>query len=79
MRTRAQAASDALRDKGWCRKAGEILNLSLATDIADSTILLQSGEMKRNPDMDKSAVWAGTGCEAVSPIPGLCFISPSCT
>ena len=31
--------------------------------------------MKCNPDMDKSAVWAGTGCMAVSPISGLRFMS----
>ena len=35
--------------------------------------------MKRNPDMDKWAVWAGTGCMAVFPISGLLFISPPCT
>ena len=31
--------------------------------------------MKRNLEMDKSAVWAGTGCMAVSPISRLCFMS----
>ena len=25
---------------------------------------IQSGAMKRNPDMDKSAVWVGRGCMA---------------
>ena len=29
--------------------------------------------------MDKSAVWEGRGCFAVSSISGLCFISPPCT
>ena len=30
--------------------------------------VIQGEDMKRNPEMDKSAVWAGTGCMAVSPI-----------
>ena len=35
---------------------------------------LQSGEMERNPDMDKTAVRAGRGCMAVSPISRLRFM-----
>ena len=35
--------------------------------------------MKGNPDMDKSAVWAGTGCMAVLPISGLRYIFPLCS
>ena len=40
---------------------------------------LQGEDMKRNPEMDKLAVWAGTGCMAVSPISGLRFMSSPCT
>ena len=40
--------------------------------------VIQGEDMKRNPEMDKSAVWAGTGCMAVSPISGLRFISSPC-
>ena len=40
---------------------------------------LQGEDMKRNLEMDKSAVWASTGCKAVSPISGLRFMSSPCT
>ena len=42
------------------------------------TFPLQSGEMKRDPEMDKLAVWAGSGYMAVSPTSGLRFVSPLC-
>ena len=42
------------------------------------TFPLQSGEMKRDPEMGKLAVWAGSGYIAVSPISWLHFISPLC-
>ena len=45
----------------------------------DQPSQLQSGEMKPNPYMDKSAVWVVTGCMTVSPISGLRFNSPLCT
>ena len=44
--------------------------------LQPATMILQSGEMKCNPDMDESAVLAGRGCATVSPISGLRFISP---
>ena len=37
---------------------------------------IQSEEIKRDPEMDKSAVWAGSGCMAVFPISGSRLISP---
>ena len=43
-----------------------------------SWIVVQGEDMKSNPEMDKSAVRAGTGCMAVSPISGLCFMSSTC-
>ena len=43
-----------------------------------SWIVAQGEDMKSNPEMDKSAVRAGTGCMAVSPISGLCFMSSTC-
>ena len=49
------------------------------TEKVCNHIYVQSGEIKRNPDMEKSAVWAGRVCKAVSPISGLRFISPHCT
>ena len=39
---------------------------------------IQNGDRKRNPDMDRSAALAGTGCMAVSPISGLRFMSSHC-
>ena len=41
--------------------------------------VVQGGATKRNPDMDKSAVWAGSGCMAVSPISGLRLVAALCT
>ena len=38
--------------------------------------IVQSEEIKRDPEMDKSAVWAGSGCMAVFPISGSRLISP---
>ena len=40
--------------------------------------VIQGEDMKRNPEMDKLAVWAGTGCMAVCPISGLRFMSSHC-
>ena len=37
---------------------------------------IQSEEIKRDPEMDKSAVWAGSGCMAVFPISESSLISP---
>ena len=37
---------------------------------------VQSEEIKRDPEMDKLAVWAGSGCMAVFPISGSRLISP---
>ena len=37
---------------------------------------IQSEEIKHDPEMDKSAVWAGSGCMAVFPISGSRLISP---
>ena len=37
---------------------------------------IQSEDIKRDPEMDKSAVWAGLGCMAVFPISGSHLISP---
>ena len=39
-------------------------------------VVVQSEEIKRDPEMDKSAVWAGSGCMAVFPISGSRLISP---
>ena len=49
--------------------------------ILAGVIDLQSEEIKRDPEMDKSAVWAGSGCMAVFPISGSRLISPpgTCT
>ena len=44
--------------------------------ILAGVIDLQSEEIKRDPEMDKSAVWAGSGCMAVFPISGSRLISP---
>ena len=33
-------------------------------------LVVQSEEIKRDPEMDKSAVWAGSGCMAVFLFPG---------
>ena len=41
-----------------------------------STHGIQSEEIKRDPEMDKSAVWAGLGCMAVFPISWSRLISP---
>ena len=38
-------------------------------------IYLQSEEIIRDPEMNKSAVWAGSGCMAVFPISGSRLIS----
>ena len=32
--------------------------------------IVQSAEIKRDPEMDKLAVWAGSGCMAVFLFPG---------
>lgn len=37
---------------------------------------VQSEEIKCDPEMDKSAVWAGSGCTAVFLISRSCLISP---
>ena len=37
---------------------------------------VQSEEIKRDPEMYKSAVWAGSGCMAVFPISGSSLIPP---
>ena len=47
-------------------------------DLDLCLIYVQGGATKRNPDMDKSAVWAGSGCMAVSPISGLRLVAPLC-
>ena len=39
---------------------------------------LQGEAVKHNPEMEKLAVWAGTGCMAVSPISWLRFMSSPC-
>ena len=60
-----------------CRKA--LLDISVNKGkIRRSKILftLQSEEIKHDPEMDKSAVWAGSGCMAVFPISGSRLISP---
>ena len=44
--------------------------------LANTTLDLQSEEIKRDPEMDKSAVWAGSGCMAVFPLSGSRLISP---
>ena len=36
----------------------------------DDNLTIQSGEIKSNPEMDESAVWAGKGCMAVFPFTG---------
>ena len=41
--------------------------------------IVQGGATNHNLDMDKSAVWAGSGCIAVSPISGLRLVAPLCT
>ena len=41
--------------------------------------LVQDEDMKCNPEMDKSAVRAGTSCMTVSPISGLRFMFSPCT
>ena len=46
------------------------------TRYADVVPKLQSEEIKRDPEMDKSAVWAGSGCMAVFPISGSSLIPP---
>ena len=38
--------------------------------------LVQSEEIKHDPEMDKSAVWAGSGCIAVFPISRSRLVSP---
>ena len=42
----------------------------------DTTHTVQNEEIKRDPEMDKSAVWAGSGCMAVFPVSGSRLISP---
>ena len=37
---------------------------------------VHSEEIKCDPEVDKSADWAGSGCMAVFPISGSCLISP---
>ena len=41
-----------------------------------SWVYLQSEEIKRDPEMDKLAVWAGSGCMTVFPISRSRLISP---
>ena len=55
---------------------GGKLNTSQAEPVAPSSRAVQSEEIKRDPEMDKSAVWAGSGCMAVFPISGSRLISP---
>ena len=54
------------------------INLLQQTHL-DENRFVQGGATKRNLDMDQSAVWAGSGCMAVSPISGLCLVAPLCT
>ena len=49
---------------------------SLTVSINKAKLNVQSEEIKRDPEKDKSALWAGSGCMAVFPISGSHLISP---
>ena len=51
-------------------------SLELRENDVQTSLYIQYEEIKRDPEMDKSAVWAGSGCMAVFPISGSSLIPP---
>ena len=69
------ASCGKARQVNWSVSASSSLHLCIEESWNEG-IGIQSEEIKRDPEMDKSAVWAGSGCMAVFSISGSRLISP---
>ena len=67
--TRPRERSFEQHGPGKFRDATHVAKQS-SNCVSDKKKGVQSEEIKRDPEMDKSAVWAGSGCMAVFLFPG---------